>query len=71
MNYFKDLYNQPPPPLKPNPKGFKMHNKIYRKGSIEESIMFARYNKLNNEPRFLNERRHFPNADLINENGKW
>lgn len=60
MDYFEDLYNKPFPPPRPNPKGFQMHNKFYKKGSLEEKVMFARYNALNNKPRFLNETRHYP-----------
>lgn len=62
MDYFKNLYNQPPPAPRPNPKGFKMHNNFYKKGNLEERVMFARYNALNNKPRFLHETRHYPKS---------
>lgn len=71
MDYFKELSNQPAQKPLPNPKGFKMPNKFYKKGSMEEKIMMARYNKLNNKPRFINERRHIESTDIINENGRW
>lgn len=39
----------------PDPDGFRMPNRFYRKNSCDYELMFDRYNKLDNKPRFAGE----------------